>query len=43
MTDSVQISVENLKKVYPAAKRSDAPVTVFQNLWFRLVEVNSFV
>ena len=37
-SEKVQISVENLKKVYPSVNRGDPPVTVFQNLWFKLIE-----
>ena len=42
MTTPAAVSVENLKKVYPGAKRGDEPVTVFQNLWFQIFE-NEFV
>ena len=38
VSEKVQISVENLKKVYPSVNRGDPPVTVFQNLWFKLIE-----
>ena len=42
MTESIHLSVENLKKVFPGVSRSDEPVTVFQNLWFHIHE-NEFV